>query len=111
MLDLNEDNFEPFVAGEGVRLVLFGAASCRPAREQRHELEGIENTSAAARLAAIDALSHDGLRRKLDIRRLPSTIVFRDGKVVQSLAGFQPRSRIEAVIKRFIPEPNAVTAL
>lgn len=111
MLDLNEDNFEPFVAGEGVRLVLFGAASCRPAREQRHELEGIETASGAARLAAIDALAHDGPRRKLDIRRLPTMIFFQNGKAVHALAGFQPRSRIEALIRRFAPPADALAGV
>jgi hypothetical protein len=30
VLDLKEDSFEPFIAGEGVRLVLFGADACHP---------------------------------------------------------------------------------
>jgi thioredoxin-like negative regulator of GroEL len=100
MDDLNEESFEPFVTGAGLRLVIFGARACQPARDQRKDLEETLGRQAAPpRVAAIDALVHDGVRRKMNIRRLPTTIVFRDGEVAAMLQGYQAPQRIEALVR------------
>lgn len=37
MVDLDEVTYEAFVAGGGLRLVMFGRHTCQPSREQRDE--------------------------------------------------------------------------
>jgi thioredoxin 1 len=111
MPDLDEESFERFSAGEGLRIVMFGADQCQPSREQRTYFEDLfAKHPAAARLAVIDALMHDGPRRKLNVRRLPTTVIFRDGRVRQTLAGYQPRQRIEALLDCGAREPSLLAA-
>jgi hypothetical protein len=90
---LDADTFDPFIGGPGLRMVVFGAENCRPSRRQTQEMDAMKHAS----LAAIDALNHDDVRRRMDVLFLPTTFVFRDGLLQKSLLGYQPVARIEAM--------------
>lgn len=108
MLVLDGDSFSGFVAGAGARIVLVGAEHCRPSRRQLQEMDAMY--AGPARVAAIDALQHDALRRQLDVRFLPTTLIYRDGVLEKTLQGYQPRAKLEAILLASSRAPAACAA-
>lgn len=107
MDNLDEDSFDAFVARDVICFVVFGAHNCRPFRDQLAEMRDSADDYAPARFASIDVLTYDRPRRQMNIRCLPTTVMFRDGR---TLVGYQPRSRLKAMVQREIGPPLALAA-
>jgi thioredoxin 1 len=52
------------------------------------------------RFGKCDADTHQELVAKLDVRSLPTFLVFKDGRVVGQIVGAVPRSRLEDLINK-----------
>jgi thioredoxin 1 len=52
------------------------------------------------RFGKLDADAHQDTVARLDVRSLPTFLVFKDGKVVGQIVGAVPRSRLEDLVKK-----------
>jgi thioredoxin-like negative regulator of GroEL len=81
-------------------LVLFGATLGRPTLDQANEFALLWSEQRFdVRYGYIDAISNEDTRRALDVRRLPTTILFQDGVPVHRFRGLHHRFRLESVIQ------------
>lgn len=77
--------------GERATLVQFSTAFCQPCRATRRILDDVSRQVDGVRHVEIDAESHLGLVRRLDVRRTPTVLVLDPaGRVVRRASG-QPR--------------------
>ncbi|HVV50424.1 MAG TPA: thioredoxin domain-containing protein [Polyangia bacterium] len=102
LVEITDANFDKEVLQSPLPvLVDFTAAWCPPCRAIAPHVEAIAGARAGAlKVGTCDVDGNNELTAKLDIRAMPTLMVFKDGKVVGQIVGAVPRARIEALVAR-----------
>jgi thiol-disulfide isomerase/thioredoxin len=88
---LAPDDLDGAELGDRATLVQFSSAFCAPCRATRRVLSEVADVVPGVRHVEIDAESHLGLVRRLDVVRTPTTLVLdAEGRVTNRASG-QPR--------------------
>ena len=82
-------------------LIDFTAAWCAPAAPSRRTSRRIAREYAGRlTVATCDVDSNPALAASLDVRAMPTLMLFKAGQVVGQIVGAVPRAKIEALIGR-----------
>ena len=102
LLEITDANFEKEVLQSPLPvLVDFTAAWCPPCRAIAPHVAAIAAAQTATlKVGTCDVDGNSELTAKLDIRAMPTLMVFKDGRVVGQIVGAVPRAKIEALIAR-----------
>jgi thioredoxin 1 len=102
LLEITDANFEKEVLQSPLPvLVDFTAAWCPPCRAIAPHVAAIAAALAGSlKVGSCDVDGNNELTAKLDIRAMPTLMVFKDGRVVGQIVGAVPRAKIEALIAR-----------
>ena len=102
VFEIHDANFE----AEALRsplpvLIDFTAAWCPPCRAIAPHVDAIAAAYAGRlRVGTCDVDSNAELAARLDVRSMPTLMVFKEGKVVGQIVGAVPRAKIESLIGR-----------
>jgi thioredoxin 1 len=84
-------------------LVDFWAAWCGPCRVVSPTIEEVANQyEGTARVGKLNVDENPQTAVKFDIRSIPSVLLFKDGKVIQTMVGVQPKEHYEQALERFV---------
>jgi thioredoxin 1 len=101
VLEITDDNFAEALRSPTPLLVDFTAAWCPPCRAIAPHVEALADAYLGrVRVGKCDADDNQKLVADLDVRSLPTVLVFKEGKVVGQLVGAAPRTRLEALVSR-----------
>jgi len=80
-------------------LIDFTAAWCPPCRAIAPHIDAIATAyDGRVRVGTCDADSNPELLAKLDVRCMPTLLMFKQGRVVGQIVGAAPRAKIEALV-------------
>lgn len=100
IVELTDDNFDSEVLkSDKPILVDFWAVWCGPCRQVAPTVDKLaENYKGKLKVAKMDIDHHQITPQRYGIRSIPTLLVFKNGKVVETIVGALPESKIEAKI-------------
>lgn len=103
-LHINENNYQKEVLESNIPVVVdFWATWCGPCKmiapiidEMANEYEG------KAKICKVDVDNNNSIAVQLGIRSVPTVMIFKDGKVVDTIVGAVPKSQIVAKLNEYL---------
>lgn len=97
-MTLTEQNFEETVLAEGITIVDFWADWCGPCKMFGPIFEKSSEAHPEIRFGKVDTEAQQGLAGALQIRSIPTIMLFRDGVLLFNQAGALPEHSLEQII-------------
>ena len=99
MKEISQQEFDEIVIeNEGVTLVDFWAKWCGPCKMLAPVLELVEKDLEQVKFVKVDVDENEDLADKYQISTIPTLLIFKDGKVIDTLVGFMPKDSLKAKI-------------
>ncbi len=98
--ELSEKTFDEALTKNPLVLVDFWASWCMPCRMLSPTIDQLtEEYKGKVFIGKVDIDAHPGLAEKYDVRSIPTLIIFKNGKAVNTIVGAVPKASIKAVLE------------
>ena len=97
---LLKENFDRNV-GSGTVMVDFYADWCAPCKKQAHVLENlVQKLDSKAKIYKVNIDESRDLASQYNVTSIPTILLFKDGKVVNSMVGYKTEAVLLGAIER-----------
>ena len=100
--EFTDANFQSEVIdSDGVVLVDFWAAWCPPCRAIAPTIDELaEDFDGTVKVGKLDIDAHQQVPNQFGVSSIPAVLVFKEGEVVETLVGVQPKARYEQALEK-----------
>ena len=99
---LNDSTFQ-YKISKGVALVDFWAVWCQPCKIQGPIVSDLaDDMQGKAKICKIDIEKNKKVAAKLEIRNIPTIIIFKNGKEVERLVGLKTKNVLKKAIAKYL---------
>jgi len=98
VVDLNKENFEQVVTGNGTVIVDFWAPWCGPCRGFAPVFESASEKHSDLVFAKVNTDEEQEIAAHFNIRSIPTLMIFRDQIIIFAQPGAVPAGALESVI-------------
>lgn len=99
---ISSDQFQEKVLNSSeVVLVDFFAEWCRPCKMVAPILEELSSEVEGAKIFKIDVEKSADLAQKYSVMGVPTLILFKNGKALEKIMGFQPKESLKAKLEQY----------
>ena len=103
IVTLTTSNFTDETA-KGVVLVDFWATWCMPCKAMAPVIDEIASqTKGKVKVGKVDIDENKPLARQFGIQAIPTLMIFKDGKQVETLVGMQSKESIVQALSKYVP--------
>lgn len=103
IVTLTTDNFSEQTA-TGVVMVDFWATWCMPCKAMAPVIDEIASqTKGKVKVGKVDIDENKPLARQFGIQAIPTLIILKDGKQVETLVGMQSKESIVQALSKYVP--------
>lgn len=104
-IEITDQNFKSeVIESDKPTLIDFWATWCGPCRTVAPIVEALAtHYEGQLKVGKLDIDHHQIVAQQFGIRSIPTLLLFKDGKVVETIVGAQPRPKIEAKIAPHLP--------
>ena len=104
LLEVTDDNFETEIVKSDIPVMVdFWAEWCGPCKMVGPVVEELSKEYAGKiKIGKMDVDQNQQTPAKFGIRSIPTLILFKDGEVVQTIVGAQPKSYLEEELKKVL---------
>ncbi|PID28623.1 MAG: thiol reductase thioredoxin [Candidatus Cloacimonadota bacterium] len=100
-INITSANFESEVLkSEGLTILKFGAAWCGPCKKLDPIIQEIANDNDGLKVCYIDIDSEREIPVNYGVLSVPTTLFFKDGKVLDTIVGLVPKNKLQKVIDK-----------
>jgi len=101
-LKVTKSNFESEVINhKQLTIVKFGAEWCGPCKKLDPIIDEIAKDNGDIKVAYVDIDNDGALAAEYGILSVPSTLFFKEGKVMSSIIGLVPKAKIQTAIDQY----------
>ena len=102
LLEITDTNFDTLAAQSPLPVLIdFTAAWCAPCRAIAPHVAAIARDYAGrVAVGKCDTDSNTELVARLDVRAMPTLLLFKGGQVIGQIVGAAPKAKIEALVSR-----------
>ncbi len=101
--EIMDSNFKDEVQDQGgVVVVDFWASWCGPCKMLSPIIEELSNEITTVKFAKVNVDENPQSSQSFNIASIPTLLVFKDGKVVDTMVGFRPKAELEELVKKYI---------
>lgn len=100
---VNESEFHTLVKEQPLVLVDFFATWCGPCKMLAPVLEDVaKSTEGKLTIVKVDVDQENGLAMQYGIMSVPTMILFKDGKAIQQIQGYQPAPQLLGYLQPYL---------
>lgn len=101
VLEINEDNFEALVMDEEKPVLLdFWASWCGPCRMVAPHVDALaEDMEGELVVGKVNVDEQAELAARFNVMSIPTLVLMKDGRVLESMVGARSRTEIEKIIR------------
>ena len=97
---LSKENFAKEIE-KGVTIVDFWAAWCGPCKAYGPIFEETSKEVTNVNFAKVDVDGNQELAGEYNVRGIPTTIIFKDGKEVEKIVGMREKEALIEILKKY----------
>ena len=103
MLQITENNFEKeVVKHKGFVIIDFWAEWCGPCKRAAPSFEELSKEMRSIRFAKLNVEEYPQLASSLGVMAIPTFIIYKDGKEIDRLSGFDSKESFKANIEKVV---------
>jgi len=99
--ELTSENFNEFTNSDNLTIVKVGANWCGPCIAVKPILEKLSETYTEQIIGDVDADSQSDLAKSLNVRSIPTTIFYKNGKEIERIVGAFSEDDIKNKINKY----------